>query len=196
MPADELQRWRVFLAVELSAEVRAALHRPIEGLQPLGTATRINRVERIHLTLHFLGHRPVDEVERLRSRLAPPVLARRRFAVAVGGVGAFPNWTRASVLWAGIAGQELPQLVALQAELGAELARAGIPPEDRFHPHLTLARVRRALAGPEKRLLKEWAAAWRDVDLGEMPVEAVHLMRSELGAGQPRYTTLASFPLK
>jgi RNA 2',3'-cyclic 3'-phosphodiesterase len=196
VPADDVPRWRVFLAVEISAEVRGALHGPIEGLQALGTAIRINQVERIHLTLHFLGHLPAAEVERLSARIAPATRARRRFAVDAHGVGAFPSWKRANVVWAGIAGGEVPQLTALQAELGAELAAAGIPLEDRFHPHLTLARVRAPLVGQKRRLLDVWAAAWREVELGQVPVDAVQLMRSELGAGPPRYSTLASFPLK
>jgi RNA 2',3'-cyclic 3'-phosphodiesterase len=196
VPADEGPRWRVFLAVEISGEVRAALRGPIEGLQALGTAIRINQLERIHLTMHFLGHLPIGEVERLSSRIAPATIARRRFAVDARGVGAFPSWKRANVLWAGIAGGELPQLTALQAELGAGLTGAGIPLEDRFHPHLTLARVRAPLVGQKRRLLDAWAAAWRDVELGPLPVDAVQLMRSELGAGPPRYSTLASFPLK
>jgi 2'-5' RNA ligase len=196
VPADDVPRWRVFIAVTIPPEVRAELQRPVEALQPLGEATRINRVDRIHLTLHFLGHRPVAEVEQLSTRLGAATFARRRLAVAARGVGAFPSWKRPNVLWAGITGDELPQLVALQAELGAELARAGIPLEDRFHPHLTLARVRARLVGQRRRLLDEWAAAWRDADLGEIPVDAVYLMRSELGAGPPRYSTLASFPLK
>jgi RNA 2',3'-cyclic 3'-phosphodiesterase len=196
VPADEVQRWRVFLAVEIPAVVRSALGGPLEGLQALGTAVRINPVERIHLTLHFLGQLPVGEVERLSSGLAPRLPARPRFSVSARGVGAFPTLKRPHVLWTGIAGDELARLVALQAELGVELARTGLPLEDRFHPHLTLARVRGPLGGPARRLLADWSAAWGDVDLGKVPVDSVQLMRSELGAGPPRYSTLATFPLK
>jgi len=173
MPEAEGERWRVFLAIEISPALQASLQRPLDGLASLGESIRVNPVERMHLTLHFLGHLPVPRVEDLSSRLAP------------------------IVVWVGISGTELPRLVALQGDLGDGLRQAGVPVEDRrFRPHLTLARVQRPLRAPERRRLQEWSSAWGDIDLGELPVTEVRLMRSQLGGGPPRYSTLASFALK
>jgi len=72
-----------------------------------------------------------------------------------------------------------------------------VPVEDRrFRPHLTLARIARPLRAPERRRLQDWSAAWRDIDLGGLPVTEVYLMRSQLGGGPPRYSRLATFALK
>ncbi len=151
MPEAEGERWRVFLAIEISPALQVA---PI--------------VE---------THHPIRLVAR--------------------GVGAFPSVSRAQVVWAGISGTELPRLVALQGDLSDRLRQAGVPVEDRrFRPHLTLARVQRPLRAPERRRLQEWSSAWGDIDLGELPVTEVRLMRSQLGGGPPRYSTLASFALK
>ena len=197
MPEAEGERWRVFLAIEISPALRESLQRPLDGLASLSESIRVNPVERMHLTLHFLGHLPVPQVEDLSSRLAPIVETHHPIRLAAQGVGAFPSVNRAQVLWAGITGAELPRLVALQGELGGGLRRAGVPVEDRrFRPHLTLARVQRPLRAPERRRLQEWSAAWRDIDLGELPVTEVRLMRSQLGGGPPRYSTLATFALK
>jgi len=43
---------------------------------------------------------------------------------------------------------------------------------------------------------QDWAETWREIELGPLPVKQVRLMRSQLGAGPPRYSTLATFPLK
>jgi RNA 2',3'-cyclic 3'-phosphodiesterase len=196
MPADEGERWRVFLAVEIPGEVRAALVGPLTALQPLSEAIRINPVERMHLTLHFLGHLPRPDVEHLQLALAPVALRHRRFRLAAQGVGTFPGIGRPRVLWAGLAGADLPRLIALQAELGDALRSAGVTVEDRFHAHLTLARVRRPLRAHERAELRNWSARWDAAPLGDVPVDQVRLMRSQLGAGPPRYTTLATFDLQ
>lgn len=176
--------------------MRAALQAPIDALQPLHDWVRNNDVARIHLTLAFLGHQPVSLVASVQADLAPLVQEHHRFRLEAHGVGAFPNIGRAQVLWAGIAGNELARLTALQAEVARLVQRAGITIEDRFHPHLTLGRVRRPIRGPARKLLGEWHARWRDAAFGELAVDEIRLMRSQLGAGPPRYTTAASFSLQ
>jgi 2'-5' RNA ligase len=193
---DEGDRWRVFLAIEVPGAVREALTRPLNALQPLHEAIRINPVERMHLTLHFLGHLPRSDVEKLQPALAPAVARHRRLRLTVQGVGAFPDIRRPRVLWAGIAGADLPKLIGLQADMGDALRTAGLMLEDRFHPHLTLARVPRPLKAPERDLLRAWSGEWARAVFGDIPVEHVRLMRSQLGGGPARYTTLTTFDLQ
>jgi RNA 2',3'-cyclic 3'-phosphodiesterase len=197
VPADEGERWRVFLAIEIPDAVVEAMTAPADALQAVGQSLRTNPVDRIHLTLHFLGHLPRPLVEQLQPALAAVVSRYRRFRLAAQGVGAFPNIGRPRVLWAGIAGGDLPRLIALQLELGDPLRTAGITVEGvRFHPHLTLARVRRPLKAPERAVLHDWSVRWGAASFGDVPVDCVRLMRSQLGGGPPRYTTLTTFDLQ
>ena len=196
MPADERERWRIFLAIEVPDAVREALKGPLSALEPLGESIRINSVDRMHLTLHFLGHLPRADVEQLQPALAPVVSHHRRFRLAAQGVGAFPGIGRPRVVWAGISGADLPRLIALQAELGDGLRSAGVTVEDRFNAHLTLARVRRPLKARERTALRDWSARWGSGSFGGVPVDQVRLMRSQLGGGPARYTTLATFDLQ
>jgi 2'-5' RNA ligase len=193
---SEGERWRVFVAIELPDPVTARLQAPIDGLEPLHDWVRANAVDRIHLTLHFLGHIPVADVEALTPALGEVVARHSRIELSARGVGAFPNLGRAQVLWAGIGSPELARLTALQADLGSALRAAGLAVEDRFHPHLTLARVRRPIRGPARKLLQEWHARWRDASFGEFTATEVRLMRSQLGAGPPRYSTVTTFSLQ
>ena len=193
---DEGDRRRVFLAIEVPSAVREALTGPLTALEPLRDVVRINAIERIHLTLHFLGHLPRSDVEQLQPALAPVVGRHQPFRLAAEGVGAFPDIRRPRVLWAGIAGADLPKLVALQTDLGDALRTAGLTLEDRFHPHLTLGRVPRPLKAPERELLRDWSTQWARTSLGNLPVGHVRLMRSQLGGGPARYTTLTTFDLQ
>jgi 2'-5' RNA ligase len=197
MPADEAERWRVFLAIEIPDAVRDALTGPLEALQPLHESIRINSIDRMHLTLHFLGHLPRPVVEQLQPAMAAVVSRHQGFRMASQGVGAFPAIARPRVLWAGITGNDLPRLNTLQTELGNALRTAGVTVEgERFHPHLTLGRVRRPLKAPERAVLREWSVRWGAAAFGEVPVDQVRLMRSQLGGGPARYTTLTTFDLQ
>jgi 2'-5' RNA ligase len=196
VPADEAERWRVFLAIEVPDAVRAALTGPVGSLESLGDVVRINALERIHLTLHFLGHLPRADVEHLPAALAAVARRHQRFRLAVEGVGGFPDIRRPRVLWAGVAGAELPRLIGVQADLGDALRKTGVAIEDRFHPHLTLARVVRPPKATERTVLRDWASEWARTAFGEIPVDHVRLMRSQLGGGPARYTTLATFDLQ
>src|SRR5260370_7644502 len=82
VPADEAERWRVFLAIEVPDAVREALKEPLSALAPLGESIRINSVERMHLTLHFLGHLPPPDVDHLPPALSPLLLHHERFHLA------------------------------------------------------------------------------------------------------------------
>jgi 2'-5' RNA ligase len=197
MPGDEGERWRVFLAIEIPDAVRDALTGPLEALQSLHESIRTNPTERMHLTLHFLGHLPRPMVEQLQPAFAAIVLRHHRFRMTAQGVGAFPAMTRPRVLWAGITGADLPRLNALHAELGEALRTGGVRVEgERFRPHLTLGRVRRPLKAPERDVLRDWSVRWGAASFGDVPVDQVRLMRSQLGGGPPRYTTLATFDLQ
>lgn len=197
MPVDEAERWRVFLAIEIPDAVREALTGPLEALEPLHESIRINPTERMHLTLHFLGHLPRPVVERLAAPLAEVAARHHRFSLAAQGVGAFPAIARPRVLWSGIIGADLPRLNALQAELGDALRTKGVMVEgERFHPHLTLGRVRRPLKAPERAVLHDWSTRWDSAAFGDVPIDQVRLMRSQLGGGPPRYTMLTTFDLQ
>src|SRR5260370_41298246 len=63
VPADDYERWRGFLAIQISDAVREALTEPINALQGLREPPRTHPLHRLHLTPHFLGHllRPLVE---------------------------------------------------------------------------------------------------------------------------------------
>ena len=175
---------------EACAELDAAL----AALRPEWPELRWAPTNRWHVTLAFLGE--VDEAarERLPTRLERAAGRYPRLTLSFGRAGGLPSPRRARVLCAHITGehQALADLAALAASVAAGARRAGAPPPDeqrRFRPHVTVARSRRpADLSPLVRALGEFAgSAWT--------AEQVHLVRSFTGP-QPRYDTLASWPLR
>lgn len=140
---------RLFVAVETGPEVAAGvaplvaeLKRRAERLAPLARISW-TAMERVHLTLRFIGEVPPSRAEAIGKALerGVPMLP---FPVEVGGLAAFPARGPARVLWVGLS-SGVESMVKLESLVSARLAEAGVPPDTRpFHPHVTLARVRDA----------------------------------------------------
>lgn len=139
-----VKRARVFFALWPDDTVRASLAELARSAQA-ECGGRAMAPEKIHLTLIFIG-----SIERARVP-ALEALAQRMDARAFGlGVDILGYWRHNRIIWAGA--RECPrELAALAAVLHAELARAGIPGEDRpYVPHITL--VRDALRAPAAKM--------------------------------------------
>lgn len=194
-PEADPKPWRLFVAVELPGAVRDALRQPIAALTPL-SEWRTSPPEQIHLTLHFLGGVDVDRIAQILGALGVATQAHQRFELGVRGVGAFGGTRRPQVLWAGFEERGVEALKGLRRDTASALTQCGFEIDPDFKPHLTLARARRPIDGRGREALRAWYDAWKDRDFGVLPVTSVQLMRSQLGGGPARHSTVASRELQ
>lgn len=187
---------RTFIAIELSATILDRLgdlqSRMQRDLPP--KLLRWVRPEGIHLTLAFLGDIPVEQVDPIAAALAEACAGHAPLTVSIAGMGCFPNVRRPRVVWVGVE-EPSGELAHLQHDIEQALVPLGFRPEARaFHPHLTLGRVK---GGGGQALAALGAYVERaNVRIGEMKVQAVHLMRSDLRPSGAVYTELAVVPLE
>ncbi|ONH24777.1 2'-5' RNA ligase [Pseudofrankia asymbiotica] len=193
------------MAATPPAEVIDALVAAVGRARPVAPALRWVDVERIHLTLAFLGTVDDGLREGLSDRLGRVARRHPPVDVRLAGVGRFGD----RVLWAGVAG-ELAPLAAGARRAAAKAGVAGL--DDRpLRAHLTLARARddrrsRRQDGPGHA----GSGRGREVSgtdlrpvlaaLGELPalawtVDRFDLMRSVLGR-HPYYTVESTWPLE
>jgi RNA 2',3'-cyclic 3'-phosphodiesterase len=112
-----------------------------------------------------------------------------RFEVEVHGLGAFPNASRPRVVWAGVTATNINALNELQQSVIGSLERIGHGPDDpRFHPHVTLGRIKGSRHGNRRvqALIERWAG-W---SAGGFTVTDVFVMASILGRAGPSYKVL------
>jgi 2'-5' RNA ligase len=129
---------RLFFAIELPGEVRAALVR-LRGED--GDYRWVDPAS-MHVTLAFLGEQPEDTLPRLQQIGAGAASASQALHLRLGKPGTFGPRSAPRVLWVGLEG-DVQALQALQSRLADGLRSAGFGLEDRpFSPHITLARRR------------------------------------------------------
>ena len=187
---------RCFIAIHLPPGVLAELA-SLEDRMKAGRHPFVKWVDpgSLHLTLKFLGNAAVDSVPGIVDAMRRAAGPHSPFHLQLAGTGAFPNWQRPQVVWAGVGG-DLDRLAALQRDVEAAVAPLGFPTEPRpWSAHLTLGRLRDRAGGDDRRRFAQFAqgVGWKTALSFE--VDAISLIRSQLTPTGPIYTDLAAAPL-
>jgi len=185
----EPEQWRVFCAIDCSAEIREKVSGYIMRLRQRVPEAQASwtKPDSIHLTLKFIGDIPSSRIHSLSTAAALASKGLESFPISVHGAGVFPTRGQPRVLWLGIEDLE-GKLAELYRSLEGECAKVGFNKEPRaFHPHLTLARLRkpegaRRLAETHKQIGFEPI---------EFPALELLVIRSELSSAGSKYTTIS-----
>jgi len=183
---EELAAW-TRRAAGAAGGVRSARSRREGGerrTRRTGTALRAVGIDSLHMTVSFLGYRPLEELRGLEDLIEVGVEPR----VSEVSLGA-PLWLpprRPRVLAVEVHDDDAG-LQELYREVARGLARAGIEPAEggrrSFRPHITVARLKRGMV-PAERTLPPTPR------LSFVP-ERLVLYRSFLSAEGARYEPLA-----
>jgi RNA 2',3'-cyclic 3'-phosphodiesterase len=179
---------RLFVALNLTEEIREALQGLVATLKPLGKSARWSRPEGMHVTLKFIGHVDAGKLDAIRAALAA-VRSNAPVEMDVRGVGFFPDGRRPRVLWCGI--EASANLAQLAADIESTLEPLGIPREEgKFTPHLTLARLKDSHgAGKLARAAEELKSR----DFGSARDTQFHLFESFTKPSGAEYKKIESY---
>jgi 2'-5' RNA ligase len=178
---------RLFVAVDVPADVREMVEHGVEPIRVRFPAGRWVPLANQHVTMKFLGATRPRLVEGVVASVAEVAARHEAFRTHVARLGAFPSARRARVLWVGL---EDPgeRFLAIAADLDDALASDFAPETRAFTPHLTVARFEPAVA------LDEDLTALA-VESAPFAVGALTLYRSHLQRPAPRYEAMTTFPL-
>jgi 2'-5' RNA ligase len=186
---------RAFAAVSLPSATQKEIALHSAALQSAcGRSLRWVNPANLHLTLQFFGDVPAESLQTLAKRLQTGLSALPAFSLRLQMPGIFPHLRQPKVLWLGM---EAPTALKNIHRLIQEAAlKQGLAPEERpYHPHLTLARIPAPLENPAQTALREFLTAFPAASLDPIPVNEIHLFRSDLQPGGPRYTRLHTISL-
>ena len=173
---------RVFVAVDTPKSV-------VEELKMIQKSLReaeLKLVKDFHLTLKFLGDVPEPRIEMVKEALKK--IKFKPFKTQLTEIGVFPNPNYIKVVWVGISPDNF---ISLQKQVDDVFEKLGFKRDKRFHPHLTLARVKfvKDKEGFKKTLREIKVEKW------EFEVNEFKLIKSMLTKQGPIYEDLAVFKL-
>jgi len=187
---------RAFVSINVPRRIAttiALLQERLEARLPK-QAVRWTPVGQLHLTLQFLGDVSTAHLAELKLALETLCKQSSSFVVRAQELGCFPNLARPRIVWLGLGGDP-GRLEQLQAQVDAALQPwAEGSEERRFHPHLTLGRVRN-VSPRAARLVGERVKETSPALLSEWRVGEVYLMQSKLSPGGAEHSVLASASL-
>lgn len=183
---------RLFFALDTPVQVRPKIVDLARQLEGSGADVKWESMSKLHCTVKFLGNTDdgrvpelVKTAESIAAGIAPP-------SVVYGRLGCFPSKRDPRIIWVGME-DSTGNLLRLQGELEQSLATLGFLPEERrFHPHITLGRVR------GKQNLQDLITLMESLTfVSEAAVlPELLLIRSDLRPSGSEYTTLQAFPFK
>ncbi|CCK82503.1 MULTISPECIES: RNA 2',3'-cyclic phosphodiesterase [Desulfobacula] len=185
---------RAFIAISLPDEIKGFLHDIQKQLRKSGIKASWPKPAAMHLTLKFIGAFPVSKIDTLKTimiREAGRIPVHTLFAA---GIGVFPSVKNTRVIWSGTRGQtDILENLANQLENSLFKEMRIKKNNQRFAPHLTLARIKQPVF-PKKmvRLIEDF----KDVQSDEFRVSKVKLFQSELTACGAVHQLVFSAPLK
>jgi len=182
---------RTFIGLALPQQLRLKLSRLAQNLGRVAPKARWLHQDDFHITLAFLGDVPHVDIRDVCTAVDKAAAGAGSIALSLQGIGAFPDLEKPRVIWAGVGG-DLEGLVTLRKNVVEAVARVGYPPDDdRFHPHITLGRLKPGKGAPPVDLqaqeahLRTWTA-------GPWTVDAIITYGSHPVDDGPSYTTLGT----
>ncbi|UCG29525.1 MAG: RNA 2',3'-cyclic phosphodiesterase [candidate division WOR-3 bacterium] len=177
---------RTFIAVEVPQQVRKIIDDFIHTEAKRELPIKWVKFENLHITLKFLGE--IDESK--KTDITPSIESicgkQNPFTVKMGGLGCFPNPKNPRVIWVGVT-QGGGELCTIADALEKEIVQFGFKEEKRFHPHLTIGRVKKR-CGVEDILAKT-------IHTDPFEVSSVVLFKSTLKPEGPVYDELGRFTI-
>jgi 2'-5' RNA ligase len=180
---------RCFIAVNVDNPLVSSF---IGELSEVDAALRPVKPENLHLTLKFLGEVPDESIDGIKRAMDDSFSNFESFEASLEGTGAFPSMNYMRVVWVGMK-ENSEKLVEMQKALDENLAPLGFAREKRFHPHLTIARVK-SQRGKEK--VKAFINKNKERPFGKLAVDSVALKKSVLSPKGPTYSTIGKTKLE
>lgn len=143
---------RLFIAIEISDEIRGTLAQIQSHLKYSGADVKWVEPKNIHLTLKFLGEASEEKCEKIKPIIDEIGREMKPFEITIKDIGVFPKIDFPRVIWVGL-DKGINESKKLAQMVDERLLKIGFQKESRpFAVHLTIGRVR---SPKNKEALKE-----------------------------------------
>jgi 2'-5' RNA ligase len=187
---------RLFIALQLPEAVRDSIRQAQAELRGAlaEPAVRWTRPEQLHVTLRFLGKVDLSRIDGLVVSVGRACDGFGAVGLRAGGLGVFPDARRPRIIWIGVSDASGRLMMLQKAVEAATAAFTAEAPERTFTGHVTIGRCR-DVRRRDVVTLSALGGAMGRRQFGEWIADRIEIVRSELGSGGSRHTTIAALDL-
>jgi 2'-5' RNA ligase len=180
-----MEKVRSFIAVEIPEKVRSEITRMLNKFSEEDSGARWVKHDNLHITLLFLGEVTQEFIRNAENELTTLAKSKISFEMSLKNIGAFPSPRSPRIIWIGV-DKGAVELTDLQFKIESAFTKIGYKPEERkFHPHLTVGRVKFKFNTP-----KIFETNYKSEIF---PVKSVVLFKSTLRPEGPIYEKIREF---
>jgi 2'-5' RNA ligase len=185
---------RCFVALSITDEAVRNTRKLMDDLQRAEVDIKWVEEENLLITLNFLGDLAPTETVAVCRAVSRSTENLTPFDFELYEAGAFPQISAPRSIWIGV-GEGYDALCELQQAITDELIEMGYPPDTRkkFHPHLTLGRVKRST--PQLEILADLLSEHAHSSAGIVPAMEVLIYASQLERNGPKYNIIGRSPI-
>lgn len=132
---------RLFVGIALDGETRLRCGAVSGELRKTGLQAKFEGLEKLHVTLAFLGNVTSSRTEDIASALTPIATGLHPFTVTLDRLGAFPHERKPRTVYIGARDQG-PTFRALAQRVRSAYGALGFPFEKDAVAHVTIARTK------------------------------------------------------
>lgn len=184
---------RFFIALEIPTENLAQFQSIQERLHTLIPQARISDVDKIHLTLAFIGEQEDSLKDKLIEIIKDATINMPVFEVTPAYIDGFPDIHHPQVIWVGVKG-DIDKILLIREGIKDGLETLGLPVDERrFTPHISIAKLNNGFDISRKlevEIEKIMAEAFDPIR-----ITSIKLFESEPNEGFHKHNTLAEIQL-
>lgn len=184
---------RFFIALEISSGNLAQFQSIQSALSILMPQAKLTALDKIHLTLAFIGEQPdiyrksLAQVIKDATKNIPP------FEVTPAYIDGFPNIHHPKVLWVGVKG-DIDKLFIIHERIKDNLVSLHLPADERrFVPHISIAKLDNNF--PVDRNLESQLEEIMVKNFEPIQITSIKLFESIPSEGFHQHNTLAEVKL-
>lgn len=133
---------RFFIALEIPKKNLTQFKNIQDELHSIIPEAKITDLDKIHLTMAFLGEQSDDLKDQLIQVIEDAVANISPFEVTPAYIDGFPNIHYPKILWVGVKG-DIDKVLMIRERVKDSLANLNLPVDERrYIPHITIAKFK------------------------------------------------------
>ncbi len=184
---------RFFIALEIPEENLPQFQSIQQSLHTLIPQVKITDLDKIHLTLAFIGEQQDSLKDKLVAVIKDATENMPVFEVTPAYIDGFPDIHHPQVLWVGVKG-DIDKILLIREGIKDGLKTLSLPVDERrFTPHITIAKFNNGF--DISRELEVEIEKIMAISFDPIKISSIKLFESEPNEGFHKHNTLAEVKL-